>query len=304
MTADVKTRIKQISDDITKAKSDLAEGEASIAAMRQEQDGLSCRPRCDVGARDFSPLSDDDIRWTELGERIASAVANADHLRRHVLPTLEKRLAFFLKGSTAEDDVKRARKAYAKAMDDASVLGARRDQVLARAAAVAAELDAAVECASEVEQGAAAAYAQAVAAGDETAQLVAQERLMAELDTSAEARAAAPRLRSMVDALQAAAARLDSQRAEAIARADAARVDLARAIEAKYAVQWEMVLDQLLQAGVRISAARRLGGLQQSIPFGVETGTMKIPRMDPGRNFVGERDIHRLAEDLVLDEAI
>lgn len=303
MANDVKTRITQLSDEITKAKAELADVETSLATLREEKDRLPRRPRNDVTAGSFSPVTDDEQRTTDLIKRIGSAAGNAEHLRRYVLPALEKRRAFFLKASTAEQDAKAARQAHARAMDDASSLGIRCDQAKTNAAQLQAELDATVARAAETEQGAAAAYAQAVAGGDEAAQRSAEEHLKAELDASVAAQTYASQLRCMIAALQAEADKLDNQRTEARARAEAALVDLAGAIEAKYALQWDLAVDQLMHAGARMSAARRLAGLDQRSLFIMGTMGMNIPRMEPDVAFIGPGEIHRMGDDVVLDEA-
>lgn len=303
MANDVKTRITQLSDEITKAKAELADVETSLATLREEKDRLPSRPRNDVTAGSFSPVTDDEQRTTDLIKRISSAAGNAEHLRRYVLPALEKRRAFFLKVSTAEQDAKAARQAHARAMTESSSLDARREQVQTRTAQLQAELDTTVASAVEAEQGAASAYAQAVAGGDEAAQRTAEERLKTEQDAAVAAQIHASQLRSMIAALQAEADKLDNQRAEARARAEAALVDLAGAIEAKYALQWDLAVDQLMHAGARMSAARRLAGLDQRSLFITGTMDMKIPRMEPDVAFIGPDEIHRMGDDVVLDEA-
>ncbi|MCK0508465.1 hypothetical protein [Aromatoleum anaerobium] len=285
----IKTKAESLQDEIAKVNRQIAALDEHIAALSAEYAEIRL-PQNYQGAATSAHL-----RAQEIAATLSREQATVDDLRNFKLPDLEKRLAFCLKTESAESDIKAARTAHAAAHAESQSIAVRRNQVAAKLTALQSQLASASEQTDAAAKAAAEVYAQAVASGDEKAQKTADAALKAAQDTVE----ATQRQRVVLDALQAETAKLDDLDAAAKERAKEARFQMGTAIEAKYAAQWDDVVEQLSLIGARIVAARSLAGTDAHYLF----RKLNIDRLAPNAGSLTGRSIRRLVEEITLPEA-
>lgn len=241
----------------------LAQTNSELQALDHELPAMQARldtlrpllPQYSVG-----PITDAQVEFGELGERISKAESRRDHLSRHEIPVLEKQLDFSLRAEGAEREIRAATTERAAALEELNACEARRDQVLVKLAAIQNEIDTPLALAVEAEQSAAAAYARAVVEGNEETQRSAEEQCRAAQDAVDDVQHQAARKQVVLGALQDEVTRLDAAKAGAEGRVAAAQTKLSFALEAKHAAEWDATVEQLARIGARLGAARRLRG--------------------------------------------
>ena len=290
----IKTKTESLQDEIAKVNSEIAALDDHIAALSAEYADIRL-PQNYQGAA--TPAH---IRAREIDATLSREQATVNDLRNFKLPDLAKRLAFCLKTDSAESDIKAARTAHAAARIESQSITVRRDQVAAKLTALQSQLASASAQTDAAAKAAAEVYAQAVASGDEKAQKTADAALKAAQDTVEATQEHAQRQRVVLDALQAEIAKLDDLDCAAKARAKEARFQLGTAIEAKYAAQWDDLVEQLSLIGARIVAARSLAGADTYYLF----DKLNIDRLAPNAGSLTGRSIRRLAEEITFPEAV
>lgn len=289
---------------MNRIKSSITELETQIAGARAEFDEL--RTQVAVGHANIEEVNglgnsaspEERLRASEMHQGISEARGRLEHLEKHVIPSLEKRLSYYVRANAAAIDIQAARRAQVDVQDEVKSIAGARDQVQARIAAVQAEIDTSTAEALAAEQAAAIAYADAVASGAGEAQHLADEALRAASADSTSTEQNNVRRRVVLAALQAEAAKLDTRDAEVRARGDEAKKSLSRALEIQFAMQWDAAVEQLAQAGAGMSAARKLGGFERQSIFSRD---LRVPRMSPDSRALYRDDIHLLGDNLDLE---
>lgn len=258
--------------------------------MTKEARFAELRPR--LPQTNGGPQTDVQIEFSELGAAISEARARHEHLSRHEVPTLEKRLKVILEAEGADREIRAANAERAAALDESGAHEARRGHILAKIAEIQGELEAASAQAADAEKSAAATYARAVVEGDEGAQQAADAQFRSAQDAVDLVEHLAARKRVVLGALQDEAAKLAALQSDARGRVEAAEDRLSRSLEVKLAAEWDATVEQLARIGARLGAARRM---RRESLYGVLRG-LSVNRMMPGAFPLGIEEVSRLVD--------
>lgn len=280
-----------LQQEIETVKAEIVALEAVLGPARAEFDQLRAHSSRKAGPNPY--------RFDELNELISGTGAKLEHLLRHVLPALEKRLHFNLKAEGADADIRDAKCLRDAALAEGQSIAARRDQVQAKLDAIEGDLEAATARANEAEHTAAEAYARAVAEGDEAAQEMTEADFRAAQEARVAAQQHAQRKQVVIIALESEAEKLTAAKRTSDEQAAEATVKLSTALEAKYAARWDDTVEQLAALGAKIGRARRMRGETLYGAF----HDLQVVRFTPAVGALVRGTIEDLVDETFLKEA-